>query len=406
MRRIALTITVISAIAAAMMLANGAGAQNVVVPGTSMAQEQAALLTAREQAKAARMRSAQLEMDARTATQEADRASRRAAALAARIQESEADIAAAQARIAIIARLQKAQTARLVARQEPVMRLTAALQVLARRPPALALVQPGSISDAVHVRSVLSAVLPVIRARTADLRAELARSRELRAGAEQAAQSLRDSRTQLAARQTELRQTEARQRMASRTLRDSSAFESDRAIALGEEARDIVDLMDQLRVAGDVRAQLASLPGPSMRPDDLNSVAIPAAESRSFRLGAPPYRLPVVGALVTGLGEVSRSGARARGLTIATQAGAQAIAPASGRVSFAGPYRGYGRIVIIDHGGGWSSLITSMERLSVRVGDSVNQGDPVGSARGAKPRVTVELRRHGRPIDIIPLLGA
>src|SRR3546814_21159363 len=68
---------------------------------------------------------------------------------------------AAQARIAIVARMQRAQNVRLAERQEPIARLTAALQMLSRRPTATALVQPGSISDLVHLGAVLASVLPV-----------------------------------------------------------------------------------------------------------------------------------------------------------------------------------------------------------------------------------------------------
>lgn len=390
-------------------LAAGALAQTIVLSGTgatSLAQEQAALKAARAQAKEARNRSAQLEEQAAQANVEADRARRRAAALAARIQESEADIQAAQARIAIIARLQQAQGARLAERQKPIIRLTAALQTLSRRPSALALVQPGSITDAVHMRSVLAAVLPVIRERTAGLRAELARSRELRASAEQAATALRASRQELADRQAALRGLEAEKRLASRSFRSSADLESERAIALGERARDIVDLMDRLEDAGAVRARLASLPGPTLRPARPGDAGLPAAEQTDDdRSGPPAYRLPVVGSLVTGMGEISQSGVRSRGLTIATQPGAQVVAPTAGHIAFAGHYRGYGQIVIIDHGDGWATLITNLYRLSTGVGVNVAQGDPIGTAGPQSPTVTIELRRNGRPVDIVPLIS-
>ena len=84
---------------------------------------------------------------------------------------------------------------------------------------------------------------------------------------------------------------------------------------------------------------------------------------------------------------------------------AQAIAPTAGRVVFAGPYRDYGQILIIDHGGGWTTLITGLHRLTTRVGDAVRQGDPVGVTGARRSNITVELRRNGRPVDIIPLVG-
>ncbi|HEX7782382.1 MAG TPA: peptidoglycan DD-metalloendopeptidase family protein [Sphingobium sp.] len=395
-------------VGAAATFAQVVSPQDVVLPGiapTGLAQEKQALLAARRQAAEARDRSGRLQVQAQRATQDAEKARRWAAALAARIQESEADIQAAQARIAIVARLQRAQNARLAEKQQPIVRLTAALQILARRPTALALVQPGSISDAVHMRAVLGTVMPVIQERTAGLRAELARSRQLRSAAEQAAASLRDSRQQLASRQQELRRMETAKLLASRDYEANAGLESDRAVALGEKARDIVDLMDQLAVASDVRSELAALPGPVPRPAQPGSVGAPTAEPPVSNTGLPPYRLPVVGTLVTGMGELSESGVRARGLTLATQPGAQVVAPTAGRVAYAGRYRGYGQIVIIDHGQGWTTLITGLNHLSVTVGAGVAQGDPIGTAGAPRPTVTIELRRNGRPVDIVPLVG-
>src|SRR3546814_7173211 len=80
---------------------------------------------------------------------------------------------------------------------------------------------------------------------------------------------------------------------------------------------------------------------------------------------------------------------------------AQVGAPTRGRVAFAGEYRGYGRIVIIDHGNGWTTLLAHLDRLSVEVGSIVRQGDPIGTAGRDRPRVIVELRRNGRPVNII-----
>jgi len=391
-------------------LATAALAQPSLAPrpaANSLSEERRALVAANKQAAAARARAGQLQQQAEKATEAAERARRDAAALAARIQTSEAEIQAAQARIAIMRRLQRAQAVRLAERQQPIVRLTAALQSLARRPAALALLQPGSTADAVHMRLVLDNMLPIIRARTADLRTELARSRQLRVAAEQSAQSLDDSRKRLAAQQTALLKLETAQRLASRGLRATADVEAERAIALGEEARDIVDLMSELEAAGAVRARLESLPGPTLRPARPDAAGVPLEVNlESERRAPPPYRLPVVGTLVTGMGELAESGARSRGLTIATQPGAQVVAPTTGRVAFADHYRGYGEIVIIDHGDGWTSLITGMARLSVEVGDNIAAGAPLGSAAQKAPRITVELRRHGRPVDIVSLVGA
>jgi len=381
----------------------------VIVQGraTSLAEEQRSLREANAQARRARAQSEQMEAKARAATAEADKLNARAAALAARIQESEADLRAGEARIAIIGRMISGQSARLAEQQGPLVRLTAALQSFARRPPVLALLQPGSLTDTVHIRAAFSHILPLIRQRTAALRGELDRARQLRAMAVQADGALRDSRVKLSQQRTALQKLEGEKRIAARGLASGATLEAERATAMSERARDIDELMDRMEEAGAVRERLAALPGPSPRPARPGQAAAPPdAATERTRQAPPAYRLPVVGAIVTGMGELSDSGVRARGITFATQPGAQLVAPAGGRVAFAGPYSGFGQIVIIDHGGGWTSLLAGMTRLSVDVGQMIDQGAPVGIARtGEHPTVTLELRRQGRPVDILALAG-
>ena len=367
--------------------------------------EAAQLTEARRQAVVAEQRSTALEVQAVRASNDAARARAEQAAVAARIQAAEADIAAAHARIRMIETLRARQRARLAERQAPIARLVAALQMMARRPPALALVQPGSLSDLVHVRSLLASTLPVIRERTAGLRAEVEEGNRLRRQADLAVATLVAGQRRLEGQRIELAKLEAAHRRRSQNLVDSAMFEQDRAIALGEQVRDIVDLMRELGDQAQLREQLASLPGPLLRPATPGQAAAPIREAAVRQAGRPPYRLPVVGRLVSGMGELSESGVRTRGLTLATADGAQVIAPTSGRIAYAGAFRGYGRIVIIDHGGGWTTLITNLASVDVRVGDTVNQGSPLGRAGARKPMVTVELRRSGQPVDITPLVA-
>lgn len=370
----------------------------------TLREEQRSLRNAREQAEDAKRRSGMLERRAANAEAEADKARDHAAAVAARIQQAEAELRAGQARIAIIAAMQAAQARRLAERQAPIARLTAGLQSIARRPPVLALLQPGSIADAVHLRMVLASAMPVIARRTVGLRAELARSRALREDAETARRALLTARAQLTQRRAELARLETARRIASRQFRDTAAVEADRALAMGENARDIVDLMKSMEQAGTVRAALLTLPGPTLRPAQPGDAPLPVAPVGTASGGLATYRLPVVGEIVAGFGELSTDGVRSRGLTIVTAPGATVIAPAPGRIAFAGPFRDYANIVIIDHGAGWTSLITHMRRLSVFVGETVRQGDPLGVTASAKPQVTMELRRADRPVDIAALL--
>lgn len=361
-------------------------------------EQRARLREATAESRAAQARSEALERRAAAERDQAMQARAQEAAVAERIKMAEADIAAARARIAIVDRELVLQRTRVAERQGPILRLIAALQSMARRPAVLGLVQPGSTEDMVHVRAVLGTVMPVVAARTADVRAELARIRQLRARAQAAIAGLREARGRIEAERVALVKLEAEHRARSQALDRSALVESDRAIALGEQARDLVDQMEAAGQAAEVQSDLAALPGPLPRP-------APSA-SPATRDGGAPYRLPVAGRVVTGMGELSPTGVRARGVTLACAPNADAAAPAAGRILFAGPFRGYGGVVIIDHGNGWTSSVTGLGAIAVRVGEQVPQGRRIGRAPGGDAaRVTVELRRRGQPMDLMQLLG-
>lgn len=355
-----------------------------------------ALAQAKREAAEANARVRALEGRARTATDAAERARAESEALAARIEAAEADLTAAERRIAVIQALQAGQRARLAARQQPLIRLTGALQTMARRPPALALVQPGSVGDTVHVRSLLEAALPEIRRRTADLRAEVDRANGLRDGLVAARAELLASREALRARRVELAAFEARQRARSSALSGLALAESDRALAFDEEAHALARRIGERAYQARLAAELVTLSGPLPRPG-------PPPERAETGI---PYRLPVAGRLVTGVGEISDGGVHSRGLTFETAAGAEVVAPANGRIVYAAPFRSYGSVVILDHGQGWSSVITNLDDLAVAAGANVRGGTRLGRAgAGNAPRVTVELRRAGRPFPIAQLIA-
>ena len=367
-----------------------------------------ALERAQATADFARQRAERFSAEAEKATAEADRLANESAALAAQIQQSEADILAARAQLALVADRRKALDARLAERQQPLVRLTGAIQNMARRPVVLSAFQPGSLKDTVYVRAVLETTLPEIRARTAGLRSEVEQGRALEREAAQRLAELEDGEMQLRAQRTRLAALTAQQQEASRSNSAMARREAQRALALAEEARDLDDLVSEFDRAGSLRTELAALAGPLMRPERPGAarVAAGAVQQPSPRATeAPaPFQLPVQGRTIAGFGEANEAGLRNQGLTIASAGGAQIVAPAAGRVAFAGPYSGFGRIVIIEHGNGWTSLVTGLAELDVETGTLVIGGAPIGLAPRQEPAITYELRQDGNPINPLNLL--
>ncbi|MEL6486549.1 MAG: peptidoglycan DD-metalloendopeptidase family protein [Pseudomonadota bacterium] len=406
---LALTFGCIAALIASMPQSRAQGEVAILAPDE--AREQLELATrANEEAEA---RAARFARDAKEADEAAQRAASEEAALAARIQQNEAQIAAARARYSLT-QVERARLAnRLAQRQQPLVRLTAALQTNARRPLALSALQPGSLKDLVYVRAVLDSAVPQIQARTSALRSELEEGLSLERRARRMLTELRQGEGELKAKRDEMVALATSQRLASEKARGEAAREEERALVLAEEARDLDGLIDKLDTNAKRRQALAALPGPILRPsslggaDDAALALDPSGQPPPPQLagGAPrDFQLPVQGRTVTGFAEQRSSGIRSKGIMLLPQPGAQVIAPASGRVVFAGPYEGFGRIVIIEHASGWSSLVTGLARSDVAVGDQLIGGAPLGVADTQGGTIGIELRESGEPVNPLDYL--
>ena len=328
---------------------------------------------ARRDARQARERVAEFDRQAREATVASRRAELAAVRLAAQVQQAEASLAETQAELALATQRRQDLDSHLAREREPLSRLVAGLEALVRRPPVLALAQPGSIEDAVHLRAVVAAVAPQIRSKTAALRDDIETARRLEAATVRAANARRASRARLEERRAELASLSAKRLLEAKRATGAADREAERAYLAGQQARNVETLMRRLQSAPSSTATVGPI---TQGPED--------------------YRLPVAGAIAKGPGSAAT-------VSLIPQPGAQVVAPAAGRVVFAGPYRGYGSIVIVQHPEAWVSLITGLETLQTRVGQNVLAGSPIGLAPRADPAIGIELRRNGKPVDPLGL---
>lgn len=170
------------------------------------------------------------------------------------------------------------------------------------------------------------------------------------------------------------------------SYRDQNA----RLNALGRDEKNIEQLLARLRAAMAQIARTPAVPKAQRTPGDAN---IPVG----------PLKLPLTGQVLAGFGGVMPDGHRSNGLLIAGAAGSQVRAVAAGRVAYADWLKGYGLLLIIDHGNGWMSLYAYNDSLLKNVGDQVGVGEAiasVGSSGGqGRPALYFELRHDGQPAD-------
>jgi murein hydrolase activator len=350
-----------------------------------------ALAQARAEAKSAEAQAERLEQAAGRARDEAGRLAAERQAAAAAIAAAEARISAADTQVKLTEARVANRAERLAQKQAPVASLLAGIVAMGRRPPLLSIADQSSLDEFVRVRALLDTTLPVIRARSAALSAELAESRRLEGQA-------RSARDQLASAGDVLREKQERfaaleQKAIERAVRlgASAVGAGDVMIARGESASLLGNERQLQRAERALARELAAFPPAPPRPGATRTERPPIA-----------YQLPVAAAVSIGLGSVSASGIRARGVTLASDAGIEVAVPADGTIAFAGPFRRHDGVVIIDHGDGWMSLLTGV-RTNLPKGARVRRGQPLGRALGP---ISVELSTNGRPVSAALIAGS
>jgi septal ring factor EnvC (AmiA/AmiB activator) len=350
------------------------------------------------QAKAAQARSAQraaaLDDQSDRSAAAVARADREAGELARQLGEAEAGAHAARVRAQAAIEAEKTQAIRIADTRAPLAGMTAALARIARRPPALALASGATVSETAHLSILIRHVRQRIAGQNAALTEELARRMALREERVSAVAALEASRRLLDQRRQLLAASRIDLVARDRILVDAAAAERERLRGLAEESAALGLALGDSRRDQALSVRLAGLDGPVLPPN---------APSRPPGSGAPFYRLPRFGRVVSGTDERVADGVRSRGLTLATPPGLSVVAPAAGRVLYAGPFRNYGDIVIIDHGHGWTSLIAGLSRTSTELGADLFQGASIG--RSAR-RLMIELRHGGQPVDIVAMADA
>jgi septal ring factor EnvC (AmiA/AmiB activator) len=136
------------------------------------------------------------------------------------------------------------------------------------------------------------------------------------------------------------------------------------------------------------------------------AAAPPAAPSPydSLLPAGPPARFttPVQGRVVRRFGEHGANDAPAEGWSLVTEPSGAVVAPAAGRIEYAGPVKGWGGVVILHVGGGWRVVLTGLDQVAAATGRSVAAGEPVGRMPGRRnpaPELYLEVRKDGVPVD-------
>ena len=307
-----------------------------------------------------------------------------------------------------------------------------ALQRMGRKPPPALLVTPEDALSSVRSAILLGSVIPEMRSETDILIGEL---RELA----RVSNDINTHREKLSADLSALVQEDTRlnllldekQRLASAMTTDL-AQESAKAAELAAKANSLNELIKQMEteIASARQAADAARQAEAQRQlqEDAQKTALRKYQSEEAfsdpgrtapKVGFAQTKgllpLPAFGILTASYGDDDGTGGTHNGISVETRQNARVISPSDGWIVYAGPFRSYGQLLIINAGTGYHVVLAGMEKLNVSPGQFVIVGEPVG-AMGAqrlasvgqvgvsttKPILYVEFRKDGKSIDPAP----
>jgi septal ring factor EnvC (AmiA/AmiB activator) len=405
----------LAAFLAAVLLALGSAA---------FAQEKTRLDTIEKSLDEQQERAAAIEKEHQAIAQELEELRRRLVDAAAGTQDAEVELTRSERALRRLTKEAAKKEEQLTRRRGQMVAMLAALERLALRPADALIVAPSPPVDTVRGALLLNAALPALESRVLALRRELAELARVRAAIEETKRALATAvgdREQgiaeiegLIARKAELlRSTEAEREAAAK-----------RTAALAAEASDLRDLIRRIdEERRRAAAQRQSEPENFLTIPPKNDQAAPTGSQlatiaprvpplleqpslvRPFPRDPASLIMPVRGRISQHFAEAAAGGELSRGIVIESLPGAQVVAPFDGHVVFEGPFRGYGSILIIEHPGGYHTLLSGLGRSDAVVGQWLIAGEPVGvMAAGGNPKLYVELRRESQPIDPLPWL--
>jgi septal ring factor EnvC (AmiA/AmiB activator) len=346
--------------------------------------------------------------------------------VAGQVRDVETRVGDAEARLRTLDSREAQIRGSLDSRRSEIVEVLAALQRAGRRTPPALLVRPEDALQSLRAAMLLGSVVPELRARATKLAGDLGELVALR-------KNIASERDHLAADRDKLRDDQARlaafvderQRRQAAIEKDMEA-EGARAIALSRQVDSLQGLiarMEQDLKSAAKAAATATLQGAPAavngRPN-LSALKDPARKSPAIAFASARglFALPVNGTKIREFGGSDGAGGVEKGISLATKASAQVTTPCDGWVVYAGPFRSYGQLLILNAGGGYHVLIAGMERISVNIGQFVLTGEPVAimgtksqvasilATNASQPVLYVEFRKDGTPIDPGPWWAA
>ena len=295
----------------------------------------------------------------------------------------------------------------------------AALENLALRPSEAVLVQPLSPVEVMRSSILLRGSAHALESRASAIRASI---EDISRQKEQIATRLSELEEQsksLEAQRDDMEKLSKQKSEMYNSLSTKSAEAKRKATQLANQASGLRDLLDKLEKQRKLEAEqqaekerlAKSKETEKLRQANNHSLSgtgfdfdkyadVEYKPMLKFSQAKGKLSRPAKGSVVTNFRQELSKGVRSNGIDIKTASKAQIIAPYDGKVIFAGPFKNFDTLVIIDNGEGYTTLLSGMKETYTQVGQLLLVGEPVGiMPSGDQSKLHVEIRKNNQPLN-------
>ncbi len=346
-----------------------------------------------DQLEAGQAEQEKLEKEVKTIESELGKTRDRLVNVARSVQSNEKELQSLENTISALEEEQHAIQESLSHDRQKIAGLILALERIERVPPEALLARPEAPLKTAQSAMLMGDIIPLLHKHAEDLKTKLADMDRISARLEHdrkkalaTADSLREEHTQLSGL------VDRRQKLFAQTHEDYEQ-QAEEVQKISLQAKNLQDLVEKLETDRKKRQQ-------KKKKDSGSKTAKQDAKTPIPKPGQP--QLPVSGTIRVSYDEPDAFGAPSKGLEIDGRGGAVVVAPMGGVVRFTGPFKRFGQLIIIEHTGGYHSLIAGLEKIDTVVGHNVSAGEPLGSLQNkssGSPSLYYELRLDGKPID-------
>ena len=304
----------------------------------------------------------------------------------------------------------------LAEKQDQLSELLAGLQRLEQNPPPALVVEPQNILQALRGAMMFGAVVPEMRDQAQDLQNNLHRLETIKTETEDTKKSQEQALAALALSQTELIKLQAEKKALAITSAKDLEAEKLRAADLAKQAKNLKQLLAALEEEKKKAEAVKTAEAKALEETERKKREALMRPMMVFTQNKGKIEYPVQGDKLKQFGDDNGLGGTLDGLGIASAPDARVISPVDGRVEFAGPFRSYGQLLILNVGEGYLVLLAGMNQISAEIGQSIRAGEPLGQmgkgpssvaligseTNNAQPVLYIEFRKNNDPVDPSP----